>query len=83
MLKLMWKEREKSTLSRGLRQTEAFSAYDLKRAVTYGGSRGGNTVAHAMAKEGMKSLEDCFWVEYVHLRAIDLAASDLQLMQPP
>ncbi|MBA0861171.1 hypothetical protein Goshw_025248 [Gossypium schwendimanii] len=45
--------------------------------------RGGNTVAHTMAKEGMKSSKDRFWFEDASVRAIDLAASDLRIMRPP
>ncbi|MBA0814926.1 hypothetical protein Gohar_020721, partial [Gossypium harknessii] len=44
---------------------------------------GGNTVAHTMAAEGMKSSKDRFWFEDALVRAIDLVASDLQIMQPP
>ncbi|KAG8479649.1 hypothetical protein CXB51_029410 [Gossypium anomalum] len=46
-------------------------------------AREGNSVAHAMAEEGLRRLEDCFWVEDAPVKASDLAASDRRSHRPP
>ncbi|KAG8493393.1 hypothetical protein CXB51_010826 [Gossypium anomalum] len=43
----------------------------------------GNTVAHVMTAEGLKSIEDRFWVEDVPLGVTDLAASDRYFIERP
>ncbi|KAK5787057.1 hypothetical protein PVK06_041708 [Gossypium arboreum] len=46
-------------------------------------AREGNSDAHAMAEEGLRRLEDCFWVEDALVKASDLAASDRRSHRPP
>ncbi|PPD77597.1 hypothetical protein GOBAR_DD25480 [Gossypium barbadense] len=42
----------------------------------------GNSVAHALVEEGMRGLEDCFWVEDAPMEAKELADVDRRFQQP-
>ncbi|KAH1084160.1 hypothetical protein J1N35_023921 [Gossypium stocksii] len=42
-----------------------------------------NSVTHATTEEGLRRLEDCFWVEDAPVKASDLAASDRRSHRPP
>ncbi|MBA0775911.1 hypothetical protein Gotri_010996 [Gossypium trilobum] len=55
----------------------SFSGYCFEFTV-----RQGNSVAHALAEEGMRRLEDCFWVEDAPMEAKELADVDRRFQQP-
>ncbi|MBA0818568.1 hypothetical protein Gohar_019511 [Gossypium harknessii] len=39
--------------------------------------------AHAMAVEGLRTIEDSFWVENVPLKVLEVANSDRRFSRPP
>ncbi|MBA0752233.1 hypothetical protein Gogos_001087 [Gossypium gossypioides] len=46
-------------------------------------ARKGKSIVHAMTEEGLRRLEDYFWVEDAPMKAFDLAASDHRSHWPP
>ncbi|MBA0692534.1 hypothetical protein Goari_010087, partial [Gossypium aridum] len=44
--------------------------------------RKGNSVAHALAKKGLMTLECCFWVEDASMEAKELADADHRFQKP-